>query len=102
MFKTAAEINEIVQDAKAYLYESTQTIGEVYQKYPDNVYFNRLMNYNAQGSYFIKAIEFIGSNIEQNNLFVEALQGVTQRAIIADSYVEMGYVDDEYTKPNKI
>jgi hypothetical protein len=100
MFKTQTEIDEIVVDAKAYLYQSTQTIAVELQEQASQNYYNSVMNANATPNYYIKAIEFIGSNLTQNNLFVEALQGVTSNVDTAEIYVEKGYVETGYTKSN--
>jgi hypothetical protein len=102
MFKTQAEIDDIVVDAKAYLYQSTQTIAAELQEQAAQEYYNDVMNANATPNYLIKAIEFIGSNINQNNLFAEALQGSTQSVDKQEKYVEDGYVDTGYTKSNPI
>jgi hypothetical protein len=102
MFKTQAEIDDIVVDAKAYLYQSTQTIAAELQEQAAQEYYNAVMNANATPNYLIKAIEFIGSNINQNNLFAEALQGSTQSVDKQEKYVEDGYVDTGYTKSNPI
>lgn len=100
MFKTQAEIDNIVVDAKAYLYESTQTVAAELQQQAAQQYYYTVMNANATPNYYIKAIEFIGSNLMQNNLFVEALQGVTKSVDKAERYVENGYVETGYTKSN--
>ena len=100
MFKTQAEIEDIVIDAKAYLYQSTQTIAAELQVQAAQPYYNDVMNANATPNYYIKAIECIGSNLTQNNLFVEALQGVTKSVDKAEKYVENGYVETGYTKSN--
>ncbi len=102
MFKTQQEIDDIVVDAKAYLYQSTQTIAAELQEQAAQAYYNDVMNANATPNYLIKAIEFIGSNINQNNLFAEALQGSTQSVDKQEKYVEDGYVDTGYTKSNPI
>ena len=100
MFKTKAQISEIVVDAKAYLYQSTQTIAAELQIQAAQAYYNKVMDANATPNYYIKAIEFIGSDLVQNNLFVEALQGTTESVDTMERYVENGYVETGYTKSN--
>ena len=92
MFNKQAQIDEIVVDAKAYLYQSTQTIAAELQIQAAQNYYNQVMNANATPNYYIKAIEFIGSNLTQNNLFAEALQGSTKSVDTMERYVENGYV----------
>lgn len=100
MFKTQAQIDEIVVDAKAYLYQSTQTIAAELQIQAAQSFYNDVMNANATPNYYIKAIEFIGSDLAQNNLFSDALQGSTQRVNTMERYVENGYVETGYIKSN--
>jgi hypothetical protein len=100
MFKTQAQIDEIVVDAKAYLYQSTQTIAAELQIQAAQSYYNDVMNANALPNYYIKAIEFIGSNLRQNNLFSDALQGTTESVNTMERYVENGYVETGYIKSN--
>lgn len=100
MFKTQAQIDEIVVDAKAYLYQSTQTIAAELQIQAAQAYYNDVMNANTLPNYYIKAIEFIGSNLRQNNLFSDALQGTTESVNTMERYVENGYVETGYIKSN--
>ena len=100
MFKTQAQIDEIVVDAKAYLYQSTQTIAAELQIQAAQAYYNDVMNAKALPNYYIKAIEFIGSNLRQNNLFSDALQGTTESVNTMERYVENGYVETGYIKSN--
>lgn len=100
MFRTQAQIDDIVTEAKAYLYENLQGVSIVYQSRVGEEAFNTYMNSVNNAENLIKSIEFIGSNLQDNNKLVEELQGIIGSAMFAKEYVENGYVENGYFKYN--
>ena len=100
MFRTQAQIDNIVTEAKAYLYENLQGVSIVYQSRVGEEAFNTYMNSVNNAENLIKSIEFIGSNLQDNNKLVEELQGIIGSAMFSKEYVENGYVENGYFKYN--
>ncbi len=100
MFRTQAQIDDIVTEAKAYLYENLQGVSIVYQSRVGEEAFNTYMNSVNNAENLIKSIEFIGSNLQDNNKLVEELQGIIGSAMFSKEYVENGYVENGYFKYN--
>ena len=100
MFRTQAEIDDIVTQAKAYLYENLQGVSIVYQSQVGEQAFNTYMDSVNNAENLIKSIEFIGSNLQDNNKLIEELQGIIGKPLLSKGYVENGYVENGYIKYN--
>jgi hypothetical protein len=99
MFKTDEEIQNIVVDAKAYLYETTQQIGFALSNYAANDLYNSTLNTANVSVNLIKGIEFIGAT--ENNKLSDRLQRLINTPSMQKNYVEEGYVTQGYVKSNQ-
>lgn len=99
MFKSDEQIQEIVEDAKAFLYERSQVIGIVLSGNEANNLYNSILNSSRNVVNLIKAIEFIGAT--DNNKLSDRIQLEVQQAGLQKNYVEEGYVTQGYVKSNQ-
>lgn len=102
MFKTDAQLSEVVSLAKAFYYEDVQRISEILQTHIDTKRENVILENSSRIRNIIKAMDFIGANNEDNNRLEEKLQEMIQRPDLMNGYVEQGYVESGYVKPNNI
>lgn len=100
MFKIQTQIDEVVVKAKAFMYENTQEIAAMQQKYLDNKIEQQRLSLDTNILNLIRGIEFIGGTLEGRNKLCDALQNIIQPPKLSQSYVEDGYIDTGYVKPN--
>ena len=99
MFKTDEEIQDIVIDAKAYLYEKSQQVGYALSNYAANDLYNSTLNTSKVSVNLIKGIAFIGAT--DNNKLSDRLQRLINDPSMQKNYVEEGYVTQGYVKSNQ-
>jgi len=99
MFKTDEQIQDIVIDAKAYLYEQAQTIGVQLSKTSADNLYDEILNNGRYPLNLVKAISFIGATA--NNKLSDKLQQLIMPPQMDKEYVENGYVTQGYVISNQ-